>query len=66
MSEKFDAMVDDNNQDIYNKAHDPIIIFRANEALKHIGSSIIDPEDIYETYTNLRKELNKNGESLKF
>lgn len=38
MSKKYDAMVDDNNQGIYNDAHDPVIIFRANEALKTIGN----------------------------
>lgn len=36
MSEKFDAMVDDNNQGIYNNAHDPIIVFKAHQVLKEV------------------------------
>lgn len=38
MSKKYDAMVDDNNQGIYNNAHDPVIIFSTN-VLKEIGET---------------------------
>lgn len=38
MAEKYDAMVDDNNVNIYNFAQDPIIIFKVDEALKAVGN----------------------------
>jgi hypothetical protein len=69
MSKKYDAMVDDNNQGIYNNAHDPIIIFRANKVLKSIGS---DPVSSYLTWTDindnteyLRNELAKEGRNVR-
>lgn len=45
MASKYDGMIDDNNQGVYNDAHDPIIIFNAN---KHLQATTkvreIDPE----------------------
>lgn len=38
MSNKYDAMIDDNNQGIYNNAHNPVIIFRTDQVLKRIGN----------------------------
>lgn len=65
MSSKYDAMVDDNNVGKYNKAHDPIIIFRANEALKTVGgmkiSEIIKDEEIVKNYREVASELAKEG-----
>lgn len=45
MSKNYDAMVDDNNQGRYNRAHDPIIIFRVDQAIKRLDptlSGIVD------------------------
>ena len=39
MSTKYDAMVDDNNQTIYNRAENPVIIFNAKKVLKNIGEA---------------------------
>lgn len=39
MSTKYDAMIDDNNKTIYNRAENPMIIFNANKVLKSIGKS---------------------------
>lgn len=57
MSDKFDAMVDDNNQGIYNKSHDPVIVFRAHEALKKIGMQMLPDKEILDNYNELKKEL---------
>ena len=66
MSKKYDAMVDDNNQSTYNRAQDPVIIFRANEALKAIGDvKIIEANEIMNNYNDVKKELNKHGENVK-
>lgn len=62
MSEKYDAMVDDNNQEVYNGVHDPIIIFRANEVLKEIGQARwVDMNEIAENYNYVQNERIKQG-----
>lgn len=66
MSKKFDAMVDDNNQGVYNNAHDPIIIFRANEVLKQIGDAkIVDVREMMKNYGEVDIELRKDGKMIK-
>lgn len=66
MSKKYDAMVDDNNQGIYNNAHDPVIIFRANEALKTIGPiKYVTTEEIIDNREKVGKELAKEGKKVK-
>lgn len=66
MSKKYDAMVDDNNQGSYNRAQDPVIIFRANKALQSIGNvSVVEVNDIIKNYNDVKKELNKHGENIK-
>lgn len=66
---KYDAMVDDNNKDIYNKTHDPIIIFRANEALKKIEdqpmTKFITVREILDNYEAVKAELAKEGMKVK-
>lgn len=65
MSEKYDAMVDDNNQTIYNHAHDPVIIFKVNEALKEIGDvKIIDVSEAGKHFEKVQAELAKKGERI--
>jgi len=69
MSNKYDAMVDDNNQGVYNSAHDPIVIFKANEVLKTIStepvSNLVTPQEVDGNYEYVRKELVKKGERVK-
>lgn len=65
MAKKWDAMVDDNNQGVYNDANDPIIIFRANEALKTIKDSRLNmPNDIINNYLDVKNELRKKGKNV--
>lgn len=61
MSSKYDAMVDDNNQGIYNDVHDPVIIFRTNQILKSIGTQVIKPEEIN---NNIEKVRSKTGKVM--
>lgn len=61
MSSKYDAMVDDNNVNVYNRAHDPIIIFKAEQALEAIGGQELDSKEIVESYQYVKKELKKQG-----
>ena len=65
MSEKYDAMVDDNNQEIYNHAHDPVIIFKVKEALKEIGNvKMIDVSEARKHFEKVQLELAKKGEKV--
>lgn len=65
MSEKYDAMVDDNNQAIYNHAHDPVIIFKVKEALKEIGNvKMIDVSEAGKHFEEVQLELAKKGEKV--
>jgi len=65
MSKKYDAMVDDNNQGIYNHAKDPVIIFKAHKVLKPIESRPVSDTYIENTTNHMREELRKHGENLK-
>lgn len=65
MSKKYDAMVDDNNQGIYNDAHDPIIIFRTKEALKTVGKNYLTAKEIVDNYAQVSAELAKQGRAVK-
>lgn len=65
MATKFDAMVDDNNQGIYNETHDPVIFFRANEALKEVGWVRKVPySEIKKNYSDVKDELSKKGKKI--
>lgn len=62
MSQKYDAMVDDNNQGVYNRAHDPVIIFRAEEALKTIGPcKMVTVKEVMANLTDVKDDLKKKG-----
>lgn len=66
MERNYDAMVDDNNQGTYNDAHDPIIIFRANQVLKTVqDESFLTNKDILDATARVREELEKKGKSIK-
>lgn len=57
MAKKYDAMVDDNNQGVYNNAHDPVIIFRANEALRELDSKQVSAKEILDNFENVALRL---------
>lgn len=61
MASKYDAMVDDNNVNKYNSAHDPIIIFRASEALKPLTEVGVpqQPKDVMQKYREVNDEIRK-------
>lgn len=68
MASKYDAMVDDNNQGVYNEAHDPIIIFRAKECIEpykktKVGKVVTDDE-INNRSDRVRTEMKKKGKNL--
>lgn len=56
MSSKYDAMVDDNNKDIYNNAQNPIIVFNAAKVLSDNGVKNVTMEEIDKYTEELRKE----------
>lgn len=72
MSSKYGAMVDDNNQGVYNNAHDPIIVFNAKKFLKTVGNTrlssdgMLKIEDIIRNLGEVRTELTKEGKQVKF
>lgn len=68
MASKYDAMVDDNNQGVYNDAHDPVIIFRAREAIEpyknmKVGTKVKDKE-INRRTESVRDEMRKQGKNV--
>lgn len=69
MSKKFDAMVDDNNQGIYNDAHDPIIIFKANKWLKDVSDpkspKFLTVENIKNNYEQVAKKMKDKGKEVR-
>lgn len=68
MQDKYDAMVDDNNQGVYNDAHDPVIIFRANKVLQEVKDkpvSFLTAKEIISNTEELREELKKKGINIK-
>ena len=69
MQSKYDAMVDDNNQDIYNDAHDPIIIFKTEDLIERNGGtpiSFLTAEDIETNTKDVYNELKKQGKKLSY
>lgn len=66
MSSKYDAMVDDNNVNWYNNAHDPVIIFNPSKVLKTVGEArLIDVDEVLDNYDYVKKELAKEGKRVK-
>ena len=65
MASKYDAMVDDNDQSRYNDAHDPVIIFRANEALKSVGGvKMVDINEILSNFDAIVEARKKKGKAV--
>lgn len=68
MSSKYDAMVDDNNQGIYNAANDPIVVFKTDKLIsQNAGMPVkfLTLEEINDNTESVRKELKKRGERVK-
>ena len=61
MSKKYDAMIDDNNFDVYNKAKDPVVIFKVNENLEYVGSKKISDIEIKNNVDYVSKALTSAG-----
>ena len=63
MSKNYEAMVDDNNVNVYNEAHDPIIIFRGDLYLKSLTKNgrILTSNEIIKNIDDVSKELAKKG-----
>lgn len=68
MSNKWDAMVDDNNVGKYNNAVDPIIIFKADKFLNDVSDpknpKYVSYNDIMENFTAVESELKKEGKDV--
>lgn len=66
MCKRWDAMVDDNNVNIYNMAHDPIIIMNTKKLLASPGvAKQLTISEIINNTEELRKTLEKHGERIK-
>lgn len=66
MSKKYDAMVDDNNQGIYNDAHDPVIVFDAKKTLKTIGEARMMPaSEVAQNYVDVYLDRIDKGKKMK-
>ena len=69
MSSKYDAMVDDNNVNVYNAAHDPVIIFKTNDLIERNGGypvSMLNVNTIVNNVDEVRKEMKKMGRNVSF
>lgn len=55
----YNALIDDNNRDIYNDAHNPLIILDAKKYLKNIGSEQLTPEYMSDAERRLRYYMKK-------
>lgn len=64
MEKNFDAMVDDNNQGVYNDAQDPVIIFNQKD-LKWLNTDFKVLDNMYQNYSDVKTELNKHGKVVK-
>ena len=67
MSKKYDAMVDDNNQGIYNEAHDPVIIFKTKDLIERnngVPVSYLTYSEISNNTQKMREELAKKGKNV--
>lgn len=65
MVKKFDAMVDDNNQGIYNRAHDPVIILKVEKLIQSEEvANQLTAQEILDNTEFVREELKKFGEKV--
>lgn len=61
MSEKFEGIVDFNNQDVYNDAQDPVLVFDPANNLRVVGIKEIPMSMIDEHLNNIRDYMAKTG-----
>ena len=68
MMKKYDAMVDDNNVNVYNNAHDPVIVFNVKDTLNFVNKkgSEISMSEIKKYMKDVESELKKEGKILLF
>lgn len=66
MAKNWDAMVDDNNLGIYNMAEDPLIIFDRNNLKESEKVRKVKLSEINKNQEQLKKELEAQGEHLKY
>jgi len=67
MKKDYDAMVDDNNQGVYNSAHDPVMIFNPGKVLKIIEENKNTTYgDIEKAYRYVAEEQRKKGKNVAF
>ena len=66
MKKNYDAMVDDNNVNVYNEAHDPIIVFRGDKMLRSLPaeSKYLTVQEILDNYDAVSKEMEKKGKHV--
>ena len=66
ISDKWDAMVDDNNLKTYNNAIDPIIIFKAERFIKDVAETrtYVTAEEARKNWDDVEKELAKEGRKV--
>lgn len=63
MAKKYDAMIDDNNKEVYNEAIEPLIIF-SRKNLERISIRNLDPEEIRKNYSAVKTEMVKKGKKV--
>lgn len=63
MCKKYDAMVDDNNVNSYNKAQDPLIIFNSKN-LKVLESRRVSDEEILQCYSEIKEIMAAEGKRV--
>lgn len=60
MQDQYDGMVDDNNVNTYNDAHDPVIIFN-RDAVKQVSSRELSSKEIKKNYDAVSDALKRTG-----
>lgn len=66
ISSRYDGMIDDNNQGVYNRANNPFIVFDPEHVLKTAGDVKISTlKDVEDSYSTVAEELYKRGERVR-
>lgn len=67
ISDKWDAMPDDNDRTNYNLAQSPLIIFRANEVLKKASAeNQLSAQEILDNFYLVKEKMNSKGLPMLF
>lgn len=69
MREKYDGMVDDHNVNVYNDAHDPLILFLdkyKDVPIKELGVRKVRQKEITQNIEKVRDELAKKGKKVMY